>query len=140
MAGNLLKVTLDTNILISAIGFGGKPRKILQLVLDKKILAITSLILIAELEDVVSKKFPKLANNFIIITKQLEEQLQIVRPVKSLKIVRDDPDNRILEAALEGQCQYIITGDKELLTLGLFKGIKILSASDFLEEVELTHN
>ncbi len=53
-----IKVTLDTNILISAVGFGGIPKNILKLVLEDKIKAVTTNILLAELEDVITKKFP----------------------------------------------------------------------------------
>lgn len=135
-AENPVKVTLDTNIIISAVGFGGKPRKVLNLILDKKIKAVTSSILLAELSDVTSKKFPKLADNFEIINKKIRRNFKLVSPKKSLEIVKDKPDNRVLEAAVEGNCEYIVTGDKELLTLKTYKGIKILTAEQFLKSIE----
>lgn len=132
MDENPVKVLLDTNIIISALGFGGKPREILQLVLDKQIKAITSSILLAELEDVITKKFPLLSTNFERINKQIRKKFKIVKPKVSLHIIKDEDDNRVLEAAVEGMCDYIITGDNELLELSLFKNIKIVSANQFL--------
>ena len=129
---NKVKVVLDTNIIISAVGFGGKPRKILQLVLDKRIQAISSPILLAALEDIIVKKFPKLANEFERINKRIRKNFKIVKPKKSLYIIKDEPDNRVLEAAQEGKCQYIITGDKELLSLSSFEYIRIITADEFL--------
>lgn len=127
-----IKVVLDTNVIISAIGFGGKPRIILELVLTKNIQAISSNVLLAELEDVIYKKFPLLASEFEIINKQLRKNFKIVKPKKSIHILKDEPDNRVLEAAQEGKCQYIITGDKELLNLDSFERIRIITADEFL--------
>lgn len=131
-AANPIKVILDTNIIISGIGFGGKPRKILHLILDNKIKTVTSTIRLAELEDVIYKKFPKLGYNFALISKQIKEKFEIVKPKKSLLITRDDDDNRVLEAAIEGKCSYIITGDGDLLDLATFKNIGIVTPDTFL--------
>lgn len=132
MAVNPVKVILDTNILISSIGFGGKPRKILHLILDDEIEAIISPILLAELEDVINKKFPKLAYSLSSINRQIQNKFKIVKPKRSLFVARDDDDNRVLEAALEGKCAYIITGDKDLLDLKTFKNIEIVTPDTFL--------
>ena len=51
------KVVLDTNLLISALVFGGKPKQVYNLVLEKQIIGITSPILLAELTEVLTKKF-----------------------------------------------------------------------------------
>lgn len=136
MAANPVKIILDTNILISGIGFGGKPREILQLILDDKIEAFTSPILLAELEDVVNKKFPKLAYGLSLINRQIQDKFRIVNPRKSILVSRDEDDNRVLEAAIEGECNYIITGDKDLLALKMIKNIKIMTPDAFLLEKE----
>ncbi|MEK7165304.1 MAG: putative toxin-antitoxin system toxin component, PIN family [Patescibacteria group bacterium] len=131
-----LKVILDTNILISAIGFGGKPRKILQLVLNKQIQAITSPVLMVEFQDIIFKKFPLLAEKCEKIQILIKRKTKLVNPKVSLHILKDEPDNRVLEAASTGQCQYIITGDRELLQLRNYKRIKILNADQFLQIFE----
>ncbi|MBI3283095.1 putative toxin-antitoxin system toxin component, PIN family [Candidatus Curtissbacteria bacterium] len=132
---NPARVTLDTNILISAIGFGGKPREILNLILDKQIKAVTSSILLAELEDVITKKFPKLAPSYVRINRQIKKNFKIIKPKISLHVLKDESDNRVLETAIEGNCDHIVTGDKQLLKLAKFKNIKILSAQKFLQEL-----
>lgn len=132
MDENPISVILDTNILISALGFGGKPREVLQLALDNQIKAFISPILLAEFEDVVTKKFPILSQNLERINKRIRKKFKIVKPKASLNILSDDDDNRVLEAAVEGKCKYIITGDKELLDLENFRDIKIVTAGQFL--------
>ena len=133
MAANPVNVVLDTNILISAIGFGGKPREILNLVLEREIMGVISPVLLAELEDVISKKFPKLENDFRRTRRRIKRRFKMVYPSETINVLRDKPDNRILEAAVERNCDYIITGDKELLKLGNFKKIKIVNTDQFLD-------
>ena len=128
-----VKVVLDTNILVSSLIFGQKPQQIENLILEKNVIGITSSILLAELADVLTKKFH--FNEFRLkqTEKKIEKNFIFVQPTSIIKILRDDADNRILEAAVEGRCQYIITGDKELLSLGAFKGIKIVRVAEFLD-------
>lgn len=132
---NLVKIVLDTNILVSAIGFGGKPHTILQMTLENKIKAITSPLLLAEFEDVVIKKFPLLEPDAERVKKLIRKKFRVVKPAETIKAVADDPDNRVLEAAVTGGCQYVITGDKELLDLETFAGIQIVTPQKFLSIV-----
>lgn len=128
------KVVLDTNILISALGFKGSPNQVLRLALDREIQLITSEILLVELQEVISKKFPLLATNLPLMMKRIRKRSTVVQPKLSLDMLRDKDDNRVLEAAIEGECEYIITGDKDLLGLKEFKGIEIVTADQFLKE------
>lgn len=132
MVNPLPRVLLDTNIIISAILFGGVPRKILRLVVDKKIAAITSEVLLAELNDVLVKKFKFPTNEVSLIIGKLKKTMKLVYPIKSIKVLSDDPDNRVLEAAITGECQIIVTGDKELLALKKYKNVDILSPIKFM--------
>src|SRR3989344_1756209 len=129
MVKNPARVVLDTNILVSALVYGGNPKKILLLALDKRIQVATSSLLLAELTDIISKKFPLSLENMHLLEKEMKKIFIIVRPNKILSIVRDEDDNRVLEAAVEGKCNFIITGDKDLLDLGKYKNIKIITPS-----------
>ncbi|MBI4089293.1 MAG: putative toxin-antitoxin system toxin component, PIN family [Candidatus Levybacteria bacterium] len=133
---SLVKIVLDTNVLVSAIHFGGKPRKILNLIEDpgSAIVAITSPILLAELVETFIKKFNFDSEHTEEIKAMIEESFELVYPKEELQVTRDNDDNRVLEAALEGKCNYIITGDKDLLDLKTFKNIKIVTPDVFLSE------
>jgi len=133
MDANPVKVVLDTNILIPAIAFGGKPQEVLNLVLEEKIIVFISPILLAEFKEIYRKKFPLSKEDFELTIKNIEELFEIIQPIKTLGVCRDEYDNRVLEAALEGKCSYIITGDKDLLDLGSFKNIEILTTEQFLQ-------
>ncbi len=127
------RLVLDTNILVSAQVFKGKPAVIIGLVQADKIKAVSSEPLLAELYDVLAKKFlyPKLRLD--LLDSDLRGFLQIVQPVQTLRVVDDEPDNRVLEAAVAGGCDYVVPGDKLLLALGSYQGIKIFNANQFLE-------
>ncbi|MBI2040465.1 putative toxin-antitoxin system toxin component, PIN family [Candidatus Microgenomates bacterium] len=56
-------------------------------------------------------------------------------PHETLHILRDEDDNRVLEAAREGNCDFIVTGDQDLLDLGKYKKIKILTSEEFLLQI-----
>lgn len=120
-----VRVVLDTNIIISAIISAGKPREILELVLQEKLIGVTSEVLISELLEILSKKFRYAIDQLEEVKNGLKETFVCVSPQNELDVVRDRDDNRVLEAAVEGNCSYIVTGDKDLLVLGQYKDIKI---------------
>lgn len=127
------RVLLDTNIMVSALVFGGKPFQILSLALERKIQVVTSAVLLAELMDVVNKKFPLSRKDLRLFEKQAKKTFEVVDPKESLHVLKDDSDNRVLEAAVEGNCRCIVTGDKELLELKPYRDIKIVTPAEFLK-------
>lgn len=135
MAKKAVRAVLDTNVLISGVVFGGKPREILEMVRNKELLGITSPILLAELGDVLSKKIVYPKSKVLQVEKKMRKTFRVVHPIKSISAVADDDDNRVLEAAIEGKCEYIVTGDKDLLDLESYKGIRILTPTGFLDEI-----
>ncbi len=136
MAKNPPRVLLDTNVLISAHVFGGKPQKIYDLVIEGKIIAITSPVLISELVETLAKKFNFETRRIDQFERIIKKNFKKVHPSTTLNITEDKDDNRVLEAAIEGRCQYIVTGDKELLELGEYKKISILTPAEFLERMQ----
>lgn len=132
MAGNRIKVVLDTNILVSTLIFGGKPQQILRLCLEKEINAVTSNFLLAELVETLVKKFKFISPKALFIERKVKKSFELVYPKTTINLLKDKPDNRVLEAAVEGDCNYIITGDKELLELTSYKNVKIVNADNFL--------
>lgn len=126
-------VVLDTNVLVSALVFrAGNCIEILELLYEERIRAVSSEILLAELSGVLAKKFPQLHAYLVLEQQKIRESVLLVQPVQRVVILKDEPDDRVLEAALMGKCDYIVTGDKELLALKSFQGIEILSPKGFL--------
>ena len=132
MAKKPSSVILDTNILVSALIYGGKPEQIYNLILDKELTAIISPILFSELTEILIKKLKFDLERIEQLEKITKHNFTMVNPGKIIALSRDDDDNRVLEAAVEGKCNYIITGDKDLLELKIFKNIKIVTPDTFL--------
>ena len=130
--GDNLRILLDTNVIISAMFFGGIPRQIHLSIVHKVHTGITSSILLSELTDVLRKKFHYSQEAALAVDKQIRKQYELVSPRVSVHVLSDEPDNRVLEAAITGHCDGIITGDKELLALKKFKNIPIITSNDFL--------
>src|SRR3989338_6737948 len=132
----MIKVVLDTNTHISALGWkDGNPRKVLELCILGKCRLMESLELIKEFVFVISR--PK----FSFINEEERNQLLIfllqisilVEPKQKFNVCEDPKDNMILECAVEGNADYIVSGDHHLLKLKEFKGVKIVTAKKFLE-------
>ena len=128
---NSLRVVLDTNILVSAFFWEGNERKILLKCKKRKLNSITSLEILNELEKVLKIKFRIPENIARDYSKEILYFSEIVFPLGELDIIKEDPtDNIILETALIGNANILITGNKHLLKLKKYKSVKILQAKD----------
>ena len=132
----MYKVVLDTNVLISAIAFKGKPREVFNRVLNGQMQLAISEDILNEMEDVLlGKKFKYPKRVIYSIRNALEDLAEFVIPQKEVKRIKKDPDdNRILECAVEAKADLIISGDNHLLELKQYKNIRIITPSDYLKE------
>ena len=131
----MTKVVLDNNITVSSIFWKkGNIKEIVDKAINREIKNLTSEAIIDELEDVLHRKFshpPEIIKREVELLKGYSD---IVEPKQKLKVVKDDPDDdKIIEAAVEGKADYIITYDNHLLKLKEFRGIKIVSPKEFLD-------
>ncbi|MBC7320688.1 putative toxin-antitoxin system toxin component, PIN family [bacterium] len=132
---NKIKIVVDTNVFISAFVFGGKPLEIIQLFLKDKVELYISPFIINELARILEEKFSWEEDKIKKILEILELKAIKVYPKTKVSLIKEKKDdNCILECALEGKVDYIISGDrKHILPLKEFKGIKIVSVGEFLE-------
>jgi putative PIN family toxin of toxin-antitoxin system len=104
------RVVLDTNVIVSGLGWRGAPAAILDAVGDGRLALVTSAPLLAELRRVL--EYPKLAKVIqggAQLTDLVAASGIVVVPNRVLTVVSDDDDNRVLEAAIEGDADYITT-------------------------------
>lgn len=128
------KVVFDTNILISAIIFGGNPKTCLELARTGELELYTSKPLLLEFAQKLKVKFKWDDQDINDVIEGIAKFAQITEPkLKITLIKKDPPDNRVLECALEAKADFIVSGDKKhLLSLKKFKNSPILSATEFL--------
>lgn len=135
----MLKVVLDTNVLISATIRRGNQFRLLELGRLNQIQIIISPQILKEVEEVLNRPKFNLSQNEIEETlNEIKDITRIVEPSEKVDIVKEDPDdNAIIECALAGKADYIISGDGDLLNLKEYKGIKIRNYQDFIQETNL---
>ncbi len=136
--GKAEKVVVDTNIFISAFGWGGNPLRIIELLERGVLRNCASEDIIKELFIAVS--YPKLGFPQIVQTEILEFVLaysDIYETKEYVGISPDPKDNKFLECALAADARFIITGDKRLLSIKKYKSVRIITPEDLLEERKL---
>jgi putative PIN family toxin of toxin-antitoxin system len=128
-----VKVVFDTNILVSALVFpGGRAEAALLRIIDEHDQLLLSKPILDELLGVLARKFSRDAEELARIALLLSDLALTVRPRQKLRVVKDDPDNRVLECALAGHADAIVTGDSALLELGEFRGVRVISLREYL--------
>ena len=141
----MIRAVVDTNILISALitKKASSPLQVYNLIKSEHFLLITSPAILEELEDVISREeiiklHQRTAKQIQEILKEIVETSYIVPGLISMEVVKEDPDDdKFIAAALEGQADYIISGDQPLLNIKEYHGIKIISPTDFIRLMQL---
>jgi putative PIN family toxin of toxin-antitoxin system len=130
----LIRVTVDTNVLVSATVFPrGKPFQLLDLAREGKVELAVSDAILNEVADVLARKFHLPPEDVAEARRRLQANAINVAPIVKLEVIKEDPaDNRILECALSAGSEYIVSGDKDLLRLKRYETISIVTVADFL--------
>ncbi|OGI64085.1 MAG: putative toxin-antitoxin system toxin component, PIN family [Candidatus Muproteobacteria bacterium RBG_16_60_9] len=130
-----MRIVFDTNIYISALMFpGGRAEAALLKVIEGETELIVSVPVIHEVLDVLARKFDRDAEELARVAVYLAELGRVVKPKRKLAVLRDEPDNRIIECAVTGRANLIVTGNHAMLALGEHKGIRIVTLKAFLKE------
>ena len=134
-----MRAVLDTNVVMSAVFFGGVPLKIVRAAFTRKIELVASKAVLSEYREVAERlhgQFP--AVNYRRPLAILESKLTVVRPVAlGETICRDPDDDAILACALGGKAKVICSGDGDLLALDGFRGLEIMRPADFCLRMKL---
>lgn len=126
-------VVFDTNILISALVFpGGQAETALMRILSGADRLAISKELLGELLTVLARKFSRDREELSRVALWISELAEWVTPTRRVNAVIDEPDNRVLECAVAAKASAIVSGDKALLRLQLFEGVRIVSLRDYL--------
>ena len=130
----MIGVAADTNIYISALIFAGLPRQFLLAAEDARIRLFISEPIRQELLRILQTKFSWSNDQVNEILLQLESCTALVRPIETLDVIKEDPDdNRVLECAVAAGARFIVSGDNDLLRLGQFRNIRIVKVADFMK-------
>lgn len=125
------KVVVDTNIFISGTLYGGNPEKVIDKLKTQTFLLCISPSIAIEIITKL-KKFTQDEQVLVLVQNVITKNVLLVKPTKKINICRDPKDNMYLEAAFDSKADYLITGDKDLLTLKTYKKTKIVTPKEFL--------
>ncbi|MBO4440086.1 MAG: putative toxin-antitoxin system toxin component, PIN family [Spirochaetaceae bacterium] len=131
-----MKIVLDTNVIISAIFFGGLPEQIIKCLFDGKFSVFASPQIVQEYLETytaIHKKYADKGNSAVL--QKIIEKSTIIEPKHKISICRDSDDDKFISCALEGKCLYIVSGDNDLLSLGKIENVEIITVSDFLKKI-----
>ena len=130
----MLRVVLDTNVLVSAIISDGKSRELLKKGIARQYLIVTSDLILAELVSVLRRpKFKTSEDEVHRIIIALIRTAAVVSVKTRIKVVKGDPkDDMIIETAVDGDAEMIVSGDSHLIALKTFGEIKIVTVEEML--------
>jgi putative PIN family toxin of toxin-antitoxin system len=134
MSNSSTRGVLDTNILVSAALLAGPPRKAFDKLLDSGTILISEPVIL-ELADVLNReRFDRYVTydarmRFLIGVLKVAELVEISETIEAC---RDPKDDKLLELAVSGFADVLVTGDKDLLVLDPFRGIRIITPSAYL--------
>jgi putative PIN family toxin of toxin-antitoxin system len=128
-----MKVVFDSNVLLAALLFPDwRGAEAVQRVLAGRDQLLISPAIIAEVVSVLARKFSREVEELSRAAVVLSDLGRLVEPAHRLSVLRDEPDNRVLECALEGAADIIVTGDKAMLALEQFQGVRLVSLAGYL--------
>lgn len=131
-----MRVVPDTNVLVSAIVFGGPPGYLVELAAEGHLVLVLSPPLIDELREVLRRKFGFSDAAAYHAETLLRKISIVVEPEREVAIIGRDPeDNRVLETALAGDADVIVSGDRHLLGLEKFGAVPIMSPRELLDKI-----
>ncbi len=131
-----MRVVFDTNIYISALLFPGKyPEFVLDRALQGDFDLYISHFVLGEFRRILQEKFRLSPSQIEKYLKHLNSFTTTIKTKSNVNVVKSNvDDNRILELALDAKAAYLVSGDKKhLLTIKIYKNIKIVSAKEFAD-------
>ena len=137
-----MRLVLDTNVVVSALLWGGMPYRLLQRAVEGEAELFTSPILIAELADVLQRrphliaKLTEKGMTVASITALYLNFTQIISPLTSPRVVPNDPDDdHVISCAVFAKADAIVSGDRHLLDLHEYQGIHIVTVAEIIKSL-----
>ena len=127
-----MRIVIDTNVVISGTFFKGNPRRIVEATVENKFSVFATPEIIQEYNDIINefiiRKQGNLDNN---ILNQFIASLNIINQKSFMQICRDSDDDKFINCAIDSKSLYIVSGDNDLLVLGKYNNIDIITATQF---------
>ena len=133
-----MRIVIDTNVIASAVFFGGRPYQLLRYIMENYVEVVASKEIVDEYEEIIlrlQQKYPAITTK--IPFHDLLAKLEIIRVSSDIHVSRDPDDDKFISCAVDGKCLYIVSGDSDLLSIRKYEGIEILTVADFLDRLKV---
>lgn len=135
-----MRIVLDTNVVVSALLWQGPPTRLLQAGRQQRVELFTSVPLLAELTGILGRsKFDrKIAASMLGVDQVVDRYAaltMLVRPVSVARVAPDPDDDVVIGTALAARADLIVTGDRALLTVSEYRGVRIVAVGAALQLV-----
>jgi putative PIN family toxin of toxin-antitoxin system len=133
-----VRVVLDSSIYVSALTLpGGSADTVIGALLGGRYTALLSEPILGEVLGLLGRKFSRDVEELARVALFLSELTEQVHPRSRIDVLKDEPDNRILECAVTGHADLIVTGDRAMLALGRFRGVEVVPLRTFLGRLQV---
>ncbi len=132
-----MRNVIDTNVVASAVFFGGRSKELLELLLNGRLEAFASMEIVVEYKETLEElcaRYPDRPEKLPLVA--IVSAMKIIEPASHIAVCRDPDDDKFIECANDAKCVYIVSGDKDLLSLKKYKDIQIVTVADFLSAWE----
>lgn len=134
MSSEMIKAVPDTNIFVSALFWKGAPHEVVRQGLGGAFVIIVSDAIIAEIKSTLVRKFGFPVRDAEAFGEVIALNSVVIQPALRLDVVDTDPsDNKIFECAVTGEADYIISGDKHVLDIKKYDGVRTILPQKFLK-------
>ena len=129
-----MRVVVDTNVVISGVFFGGAPRRVVEVVVDSEIEASATSEIVDEysrvVERMIERKGGRLRGDAFSV---LVSKLEVIEAVTRVEACRDPDEDKFIGCAIDARAIYIVSGDRDLLDMGSYQGVEMVTAAEFCE-------
>lgn len=133
-----MKIVIDTNVVISGVFFGGYPRTVIDAVLDRKLSVFATTDIIEEYLEIAQEMIARkqglcreeLLSAFV-------EKIKLIETHSDIHVSCDPDDDKFIACAKDSNALYIVSGDRDLLVLGHYDNIQMITAKEFCEQYSL---
>ena len=129
-----MRIVIDTNVLASGVFFGGAPRLVLEAISSRNIDAFATSEILEEYHKTIDRLMVKYGGQFNAEgLSRFQKMINLVDVHTKVTVCRDPDDDKFLGCALDSRAVYVVSGDKDLLTLKNYEGIEIITAREFCD-------
>ena len=129
-----MRIVIDTNVVASAIFFGGRPAELLRMVVQHELSAVATNEIVDEYQATINYLLNKYEDRPLQLSiVPIFSAMEIIPVTSKIEVCRDPDDNKFISCAIDGHCYYVVSGDKDLLSVGQYENVKIITVAEILK-------